>query len=350
VRTASETRDDFVELREWATAHGIEVVLPMTERSCILSNLDRNDWVRRGMIVGCAPAQTILAAFDKKETWARACAAGVHTPPTIAPDSLEEARDAASALGYPCVIKPRFSNAYVDGRFLRDRGCAYAAGPDDLDEAVLSRRQGDAWPLVQSWVPGTGKGVFALCDSGRVVAWFAHERLRDVRPTGSGSCVRRSVALAGRLREPAQRLLAEMRWHGPAMVEFRDDEREEPRLMEVNGRFWTSLQLAIEAGVDFPNLWLSILFGQRVAPPDGYTEGIVVRWLWGDVKRLLYVLAGRPPGFTGEFPSVWRAVRDLVGRQSPRSHLEIWQRSDPWPAVGEWTEAARELWKQARPS
>jgi hypothetical protein len=108
--------------------------------------------------------------------------------------------------------------------------------------------------------------------------------------------------------------------------------------------------LAIEAGVDFPNLWLSVLLGQPVVPAPGYTEGVVIRWLWGDVKRFLYVIAGPPPGFTGTFPSVWEAVRDLLGRQCPQSHLEIFQRSDPWPAVGEWTEAAREIWKQARTS
>src|SRR2546422_7527370 len=62
-------------------------------------------------------------------------------------------------------------------------------------------------------------------------------RSRDVRPAGSGSSLRRSIALDPRLQQPAERLLAEMRWHGPAMVEFRDDGQGEPWLMEVNGRF-----------------------------------------------------------------------------------------------------------------
>jgi hypothetical protein len=36
------------------------------------------------------------------------------------------------------------------------------------------------------------------------------------------------------------------------MVEFKDDGVNPPCLMEINGRFWGSLQLAIDAGVDFP--------------------------------------------------------------------------------------------------
>ena len=85
--------------------------------------------------------------------------------------------------------------------------------------------------------------MFALFDHGSPVAWFAHERLRDVRPTGPGSSLRRSVLLPGKLREPVERLLRAMAWHGPAMVELRDDGLGAPTLIEVNGRFWGSLEL-----------------------------------------------------------------------------------------------------------
>ena len=71
------------------------------------------------------------------------------------------------------------------------------------------------------------------------------------------------------------------------MVEFKQDERDGlPKLMEINGRFWGSLQLAIDAGVDFPALLLQ--------PPDAlpstplpYRVGVRNRWFWGDVDSLL---------------------------------------------------------------
>src|SRR6185312_113515 len=111
--------------------------------------------------------------------------------------------------------------------------------------ATKENRQGPHWPILQKFVPGQGKGVSGLCDHGRPVALYAHERLRDVRPSGSGSTLRRSVPLEPRLREPVERLLAELQWHGPVMVEFRDDGCSPPALMEVNGRFWGSTQLAV---------------------------------------------------------------------------------------------------------
>jgi predicted ATP-grasp superfamily ATP-dependent carboligase len=325
-------------------------VLPLTERSCTLCALSRDAWVQAGIIVGCAAVETLRRAFDKRETVRYAEEAGVQVPITIAPGSLREARAAGERVGFPCVIKPRFSHAWTGSGFLTDLGCAYASDAAELEEAVVSRRQGDRWPLVQQFVAGQGKGVFALCDRGRAIAWFAHERLRDVRPSGSGSSVRRSVPLSPRLQAPAERLLAAMQWQGPAMVEFREVAGEEPVLMEVNGRFWNSLQLAISAGVDFPALWLAVLLNDPINPPPPYAEGVTVRWLWGDVKRFLYVLAGPPAGFSQPYPTVWQGARDLLGRQSAGSRLEVWQRTDPWPAVGEWVQGARELWRaRSRP-
>jgi hypothetical protein len=127
------------------------------------------------------------------------------------------------------------------------------------------------------------------------------------------------------------------------MVEFRDDGGAEPYLIEVNGRFWTSLQLAIEAGVDFPRLWAAVLSGEPIDGAPGYVTGKTVRWLWGDVKRFMFILAGPPPGYTGAFPGRWQGMRELFGAQPPGTRLEIWQVSDPWPAVGEWVEGVGEL-------
>ena len=50
-------------------------------------------------------------------------------------------------------------------------------------------------------------------------------------------------------------LLDRLEWQGVAMVECkRDLDRGGWRAMEINGRFWGSLQLAVDAGVDFPRL------------------------------------------------------------------------------------------------
>lgn len=339
----AQTPDAFAALRAWAAVRGVRWVLPLTERSCVLCNLAREAWIDEGIGIAAADDALLRQAFDKARTVEAAERCGVRVPPTRVAASLDECREAARELGFPCVVKPRFSNAWDGARFLPDLGPAYVADEAALERAALAGRQGDVWPLVQGWVPGQGKGVFALCDHGAVVAWFAHERLRDVRPSGSGSSLRRSAPLASRLREPAQALLAAMRWHGPAMVEFRDDGVSPPALIEVNGRFWGSLQLAVDAGVDFPRLWLELLAGERVTPRFDYAEGVVRRWVWGDVKRLAHIAGGAPAGFPGRWPTLGEGIRELLGPQPPGTRSETLQRDDPLPALGEWVQGIGEM-------
>ena len=344
-RLADETVGASRALRDWAREQRIEIVLPMTEPSCHVCNLDREQWEADGVIVGCGPAEMLARTFDKVRTLELAEPCGVRVPVRHVPSSLADASAAAAAIGYPVVIKPRFSYFPMDGRFVAGGGSRYARNAAELEAGVLACRQGDYWPLIQQFIPGQGKGVFALCDHGVPVAWFAHERLRDVRPAGSGSSLRRSVVLDPRLQEPAARLLAALGWHGPAMVEFRDDGVGAPSLMEVNGRFWGSLELSIASGVDFPSMWVSLLRGDPVSPREAtaFRAGVTRRWLWGDVRRLGHLVAGTPQGFPGTYPSVLQGLKEVLGPQPRGTRIETWQSDDPMPAVGEWIQGFGEL-------
>ncbi|MEK6282926.1 MAG: GNAT family N-acetyltransferase [Acidobacteriota bacterium] len=342
-RLAEQSVEVFAAMREWARREGVEIVLPLTERSCMLCNAERTQWEAIGIKVGCGTDEMLQNAFDKGRTILRAKECGLRIPVTQFPTSLAECLTAIEKVGFPCVVKPRWSSAWNGASVSANLGPAYLDSSHGLEELLLERNQGNDWPLIQEFVPGQGKGVFALCDQGRAVALFAHERLRETRPTGSGSSLRRSIPLEPRLRDPAERLLAKLKWHGPAMVEFKDDGKEAPCLMEVNGRFWGSLQLGIDAGVDFPLLWLSILNGQPMEPLTHYEEGLTLRWLWGDVKRFAWILRGTPPGYAAAYPTVYEGLRDLLGPQPHGTRLEAWRMRDPWPAVGELTGGVKEF-------
>ena len=71
------------------------------------------------------------------------------------------------------------------------------------------------------------------------------------------------------------------------MVEFKIDERDDvPKLLEVNARFWGSLQLAISSGVDFPFLLVRMARGDEVGGFVDYRVGLKVRWELGDLDHL----------------------------------------------------------------
>lgn len=283
------------------------------------------------------PSRPILErALDKAETLRLAREVGVEAPRTAVPERWQEVEAAACEIGYPVVLKQRYSHFWNGERFISSPGSRYASTAGELRTAVLKLAAGQPPPLVQEFVPGVGLGIFLLMDQrGDPVAEFAHRRLRDVHPTGSGSVLRQSVAVDPELREPSLALLRRMEWWGVAMVEFRSDERSGRKLlMEVNGRFWGSLQLAADAGVEFPRLLLEVVDGAVPAPPP-YHEGVHSRWWMGDLLRTLRVLRGRPAGFPGDFPGRWSGIWELLGPQPAGTRNEVLRASDPLPALAE---------------
>jgi predicted ATP-grasp superfamily ATP-dependent carboligase len=189
--------------------------------------------------------------------------------------------------GFPVVIKPARSRVWADGRWYVN-SVSYANEPIRVgrDLAVAGGPS----------VSGAAAGADPGCRSRRVrllrqrpaVCLFSHRRLREKPPSGGVSVLRESVAVDPVAGQHARALLDSLNWHGVAMVEFKQDERDgQLKLMEINGRLWGSLQLAIDAGVDFPNMMADLLAGKALAPLPSYKIGVQTRWLWGDIDSLL---------------------------------------------------------------
>src|SRR5262249_37750643 len=152
-----------------------------------------------------------------------------------------------SRLRFPTVLKPRSSEEVAGGRVRATGAPCYARTPDEFFAAHEDLRKRCSVVLAQEFVEGTGAGYFALLRHGEPRAASAPRRIRDVRPTGSGSAVRVSVRPDPKVRDAALAVLTALRWHGVAMVEFRVRPDGTPVFLEVNGRFWNSLPLAVYA-------------------------------------------------------------------------------------------------------
>ena len=180
----------------------------------------------------------------------------------------------------------------------------WRANPDLIDRGAL--------PLVQEHIDGTGHGYYALADDGVVLAHFMHRRLHEVPPSGGPSAMAASFR-DPRLRELGERFFAATHWTGVAMVEFKRRRRDgEYYLIEVNPKFWGSLDLSIAAGVDFPYLLYRLLAGDPAVVTQGhYRDDCVFRWLTMD---LAYAVATRRLGAYLRRFADRRVEDDLVAR------------------------------------
>ena len=302
---------------------GVRVLLPVTDAS-VEAILGGRQHLPPAVAVPFPDLETYRQASNKATILAEAQKADLAIPETVV---LEQSgAELPSAGFFPAVLKPHRS--VIGGRRF---GVQFVDTPDEC-RAALGDLDTLAFPvLLQRRIRGPGEGLFVLRWNGRVVAEFAHRRLREKPPEGGVSVYRESIALDPDLAAAGRRLLAALNWQGVAMIECkRDNESGRHVLMEINGRLWGSLQLAIDAGVDFPRLLVSCAFGRSVPAVTHYRVGVRSRWFWGDVDHL-YLQLRNGGGPAGKL----RALRDFLraGFRERGTREEVWRWRDPAPFV-----------------
>lgn len=322
------------------------LVLPMTEATTLPISANRDQLVAAGARLVLPDETDLLRAFDKHETTKLAASLGIAIPRTIAVASAKEAQDVVRTLSFPAVLKPRASEELSPAGAVRTAGRPrYASNPQEFQAAYDDLLSRCSAILIQEFVEGQGTGYFALMHHGELRAEFAHQRIRDVYPTGSGSAVRVSVAPDPAIRSASLAILRALRWHGVAMVEFRKKDGEPPVFIEVNGRFWNSLPLACYAGVDFPALLARMAETGDIPLSSGYRIGVRCRWLLGDFRHLVEVWKGPPQGYPGTYPGRMSTLFSLL-RPVPGTYHDLFQWTDPRPELGDWVRFVQRMYER----
>lgn len=234
--------------------------------------------------VEVADAAKIKLAGDKKLVRELALKLGLDAPLSIYPSSMEEARDLAGQLEYPVVLKPA-SESLPKGIRIVSSQKEFVPSYENLKATWPS--SSNELPMIQSFVAGYGCGFFALYQHGVCKRVFMHRRIREFPPGGGASCCAESFYDPA-LKEAGIKLLDAMNWHGVAMVEFRYEPSESKfKLLEVNPKFWGSLDLALAAGVDFPRYLCEMATGKDLSFAQDYSHPLRYHWpLSGEIQHL----------------------------------------------------------------
>ncbi len=344
--------DAPAEFQSWLVSQAgtgkYQMVLPMTDITTRLVAEIRPALEQHVVLPVACPGSLALLQ-DKRETLLAARRVGVGGPATYMLDPKEKIESVAAKLRYPVVLKPRVSRYLQDGRWFTGT-VQYADSPEDLITKYHKAHAAIPYPLVQERIEGPGIGVFLLVWHGELKAAFAHRRLREKPPSGGVSVLRESVPLDHAVVSQSLALLKTVGWNGVAMVEYKLDRRDgQAKLMEVNGRFWGSLQLAIDAGMDFPLLLYRLARGEDIPPQLDYQVGVKTRWLLGDLDHLLAVLRNRGgiDGVAGR--SKLAACWDFLKFYQRDTHFEVLKFQDPAPGLLELRMYLRDLLGWADP-
>lgn len=254
-----------------------EVLFPVADFS-IQPIIDNAEILSKYVTIALPPRDVLYRGYDKGKTFDIASRIGTPCPLTFTLRSADDLLNLENdpRITYPVVLKPCISS----GR----RGVQICTDFSGLTEAYrqLSPRYGDM--LLQEFIPNGGEfGIYVLMNNdSEPRAYTAQRRIRSYPYYGGPSTLRETFQdeYSERAKEIAFSLLRAMKWQGVAMVEFRTDPRDNtPKLMEVNPRFWGSLQLSVLSGVDFPWLYYTMLMEGDVEPVMEYRSSVQCRWM-----------------------------------------------------------------------
>ncbi len=275
-----------------------------------------------GAVVPYATHESVVRAIDKLQLLSSAQQAGLATPWTV-PASAASTSD----VGLPVVVKARLHwtpGAASDGRArLPARTCATVAEAEDAIRAI-ARAGGSA--VLQEVVEGSLMAVTTLCAPGGRVLAESHQVASRVSLRRGTSTRARTVPIDEELSGRVGRLLADLGWFGIANLQFLRPASGPPLLIDLNGRFYGSLALALAAGLDLPVQWVGLALPGSVSTdltmPVRGRPGVRYQALEEDLRRARTERRG----------GLFLDVMSCLGYAVKATH-STWNPADPRPAL-----------------
>lgn len=214
----------------------------------------------------------ILKVHNKGTLAAYAAERGLPIPKTWIPKDMADFDSMASEIKLPAFVKLREAASGVGIRKVNTLDELTSIFKEFVTHFNLNERD---YPVIQQGVPGNDYCVTALFDHGKMVASMTYRGLRAF-PAERGATVMRETVEAPEMEKVSAELLGSLGWHGVAELDFRWEGTPDaqPRLIEVNPRFFGGLIQSVESGWDYPWLLFQLAVKGHIDPVSDIRTGV----------------------------------------------------------------------------
>ncbi|MBZ0272455.1 hypothetical protein K8I61_10485 [bacterium] len=329
----TEEPETYARILEERIAHGdVAAIFPCAEESIVAIDAHRRRLEKQVRIV-LPPKKTLDLVRDDTAVARLAEKLDIPVPAQI--DMVAYHPIARMPFPFPALVKPRQRYLTVGHGYARvDSRLVY-----NLDELVTHvRRLPDAvMPcLVQAILRGEYEEYAALYKNGKPLYEMGQRPTREMPPTGAASAPLEAIRADTRILEWSRRILGELKFNGCVLVKYkRLVPGGVPYLVNIRGFLWESVQLAVDAGVDFPVLAVKHALGENIAPQGFVRYGTRMRWVLGDLDHLFWYLTRGGvtrerviEGAPSRLEAIARFFRDF---DDPATRQEVQSDDDPLP-------------------
>lgn len=202
--------------------------------------------------------------IDKKRQYEFAKDIGIPIPQTFFPDNIDKVRSIVDSIKYPCILKPYIS--YIGVKKIRKKVIVIDNSYQLLKHYSISYEDGLNM-MIQEIIPGGDDSLFGYMgfwdNDNSEIAYITKQKIRQ-HPPGFGSGSLQIAVKKTEIIETSRLLLKKINFKGLVGIEFKYDLRDgKYKLIEINPRSVSNNQLAITAGVDFPNIVYEYLVNNK---------------------------------------------------------------------------------------
>lgn len=270
--------------------------------------------------------------FSKQKSYSLAKSLGVSVPKEIVISNIDDGKKSISSFSFPVVIKPAcsFKSNDISIRHIVKKAYNIVEFEDILNESLI-----DGSVQIQQNIIGIGVGIELLVNDGDVLFAFQHNRIHEPLH-GGGSSYRRSEVLDPGMYEASCKIMKALDYSGVAMIEYKYNiDNKKWYFIEINGRFWGSLPLALSAGADFPKFYYQSCVEDKQVFLQEYKIGVYCRNFDNDITWFLNNLEADHDDKTLSTIPVWKVFGELSNLFMLKEHSDTFVWDDPKPGIAE---------------
>jgi len=243
--------------------------------------------------------------------------AGAHETPiplTFYPQDHGELEGLRYQLPYPVVVKPRNEAG--------GRGITQLDGPQCFDDWLknLKEGRGEAYPIIQEFVPGEDLEITLIVDHDRLLGATVDRVLQNY-PFPYGPPIACETIRDDEIVQTYFRLLRAFSCRGIAHIDLRRDARDgRAKMIDFNPRLGGSSGVSIRAGVPLPYILYQLAMGRDIAP---YTDYRLIKHRWIFFQQLRhFVDSPQKAALLKELMDVRRTTTE-IDLTDPRPHFRV---------------------------
>jgi carbamoyl-phosphate synthase large subunit len=249
-------------LLEICSKENIKLIIPTIDTELLLLSQNKKKFGENGVIVAISDLKAVEICSDKLKTFQFFKENNIPTVDTFSYYQVDKMKN----INYPLFIKPCGGSASINTYRINNK--------KELDFFIDYIEN----PVVQEYAEGQEFTLDILADlDGKVINVVPRERI-EVR---AGEINKGKTVKEEKLIEYGKIIVEKLEGIGPITMQcFK--KGDEIKFIEINPRFGGGYPLSFAAGVNYPELLIRMVLGEKVAPRLGEFEENLIMLRWED--------------------------------------------------------------------